>query len=306
MTILVAGEALVDVIQHADGSLTAVAGGGPYNTARTIGRLGQPVSFVGRLSTDRFGRMLREHLQADGVDLRFAVATDDPTTLAMAEIGADGSASYRFYTAGTSASGLRPEDLPASYAGVSAVEMGSLGLVLEPIATALETLVARLPANLPLVVDPNCRPSVVPDAPAYRERMRRVLARADVVKASTEDLDFLVPGRTPDEAAAEILALGPAAVLVTDGPRMTRVTTPAGLIKVPVPAVQVVDTIGAGDSFGGGFVAWWIGHGLDRAALADTAALTAAVAFGIRVAGRTSGRAGADPPTLAELGGWGD
>ena len=103
MTILVCGEALVDVIQHDDGTLTAAAGGSPYNTARTIARLGQPAAFVGPLSTDRFGRMLRDAMAADGVDLNHAPQTGEPTTLALAEIGPDGSAHYSFYTTGTSA-----------------------------------------------------------------------------------------------------------------------------------------------------------------------------------------------------------
>jgi fructokinase len=306
MSILVAGEALVDVIQHADSRLSAVAGGGPYNLARTIGRLGQPVAFVGRLSTDRFGRLLRDHLASDGVDLRFAVSTEDPTTLAMAEIGADGSASYRFYTQGTSAAGYRVEDLPAALDGVDAVEMGSIALAFEPTATALLTLAGRLPADVLLMVDPNCRPGVIGEPDAYRARLRQVFARSDVVKASTEDLEYLVPGRTPDEAAADLLALGPAVVLITDGPREVRAVTGDGGFRVPVPPVKVVDTIGAGDSFGGAFLAWWIGHGHGRSELGAAASLRAAVEFGIRVAGRTSSRPGADPPTFDELGGWGD
>jgi fructokinase len=306
MTILVAGEALVDVIQHADGGLTAAPGGSPYNTVRTIARLGQPGSFVGRLSNDRFGRMLRAHLEADGVDLTCAVATEEPTTLAMAEIGPDGSASYHFYTEATSAGGLQVEELPAEFDGVAAVLVGSLGLVLEPTATALETLAGRLPAGTPLVVDPNCRPGVIRDPTAYRARMRRIFGRADVVKASTEDLEFLEPGQSADEAARAVLAAGPAVVLVTDGPRDVRVVTGAGAFAVPVPRVEIADTIGAGDSFAGAFLAWWIGHGKGRADLAHADALRNAVAFGIRVAGITCGRKGADPPTFAELGSWGD
>jgi fructokinase len=306
MTILVAGEALVDVIQHADGGLTAAPGGSPYNTVRTIARLGRRASFVGRLSNDRFGRMLREHLEADGVDLACAVATDDPTTLAMAEIGPDGSARYHFYTEATSAGGLLVDDLPAAFDGVAAVLVGSLGLVLEPTATALETLATRLPAGMPLVVDPNCRPGVIRDPDVYRARMRRIFGRADVVKASTEDLEFLEPGLSADEAARAVLAAGPAVVLVTDGPRDVRVVMGRGAFAVPVPRVEIVDTIGAGDSFAGAFLAWWIGHGKGRADLADGHALHAAVRFGIRVAGVTSGRKGANPPTFAEMGGWGD
>jgi fructokinase len=142
---------------------------------------------------------------------------------------------------------------------------------------------------------------------AYRARMTRLFGRADIVKASTEDLDYLYPGRAPDAAATAILALGPAVVLVTDGPHPLRVRVAGGGgFEVAVPPVAVVDTIGAGDSFGGGFLAWWIGHECGRAELADAGSLAAAARFGIRVAGVTTSRAGANPPTLADLGGWGD
>src|SRR3954469_8099114 len=137
--IIVAGESLVDLLVRPDGRVDAVPGGGPYNTARALGRLGVPVAFVGRLSNDAFGRMLRERLVADRVDIRWAPATDDPTLLAVAELDAAGAATYRFHTFGTAAAGLVATDLPEPLpADLTALHVGTLGLVLEPLAVTIE------------------------------------------------------------------------------------------------------------------------------------------------------------------------
>src|SRR4051812_15903069 len=252
--ILVAGEALFDVVQEGasqDGVLRAHAGGGPFNTARTIARLRRPVAYLGRLSTDRFGRTLEDMLAGDGVRVDTVVRTDDPTTLALAEIDAGGSARYRFYERGTSASGLTTADaLAALPAAVSILHVGTLGLTLEPVATAIEAVVERLAGTALVAVDPNVRPTVISDAAAYRARLGRVLARSHIVKVSDDDLAWLEPGRPAVDAARALLRAGPAAVLLTRGGEGVVVVTPGGDVAVPAPAVDVVDTIGAGDAFG--------------------------------------------------------
>ena len=184
--IVVAGEALVDLLVRPDGAIAAVPGGGPYNAARAIGRLGIPVAWTGGLSSDRFGRDLEAGLLADGVALDLVQRTDLPTTLALAELDASGSAAYRFYTDGTAAPAVSSGPLAGGLPpGTRALHVGTLGLVLEPIATTLTGLVAALPDDVLLFVDPNCRPTIVRDAAAFRARMTRILARADVVKVST-------------------------------------------------------------------------------------------------------------------------
>ena len=303
--IVVAGEALVDLLVHPDGRLAATLGGGPYNTARAIGRLGVPVRFIGGLSSDRFGRELEAGLAADGVSLDLVQRTDLPTTLALAELDDDGVATYRFYAEGTSA----PAVLAATLAhglppGTLAVHAGTLGLVLEPMATTLEALIAALPADVLLMVDPNCRPSVIPDADAYRARIARVLARADVVKVSVEDVAFLFPGVEPRVGAAQLLARGPAAVLLTDGGRPVTAFIGDHVIEIPVPNVTVVDTIGAGDTFGGAVLALLVHEGRNRTDLADPAVIVRAARFGVRASAIACTRAGANPPTLTDLGGW--
>ncbi len=302
--IVVAGEALIDLIVAADGRLSAIPGGGPYNTARTIARLGGDVAFLGRLSSDRFGRTLGAALAADGVRLDLVSATDDPTTLAVAELDAHGTASYRFYVDGTSAPGLSQEDaatIPRH--DLAALHIGTLGLVLEPAGTTIERLATDAPSTTLIMLDPNSRPSATRDASAFRARIGRLAERADVVKVSDDDLAFLSPDIPADDAIDRLLHDGVALVLRTDGGRAVQIRTATHREVIEVPPVTVVDTVGAGDAFGGGFLASWISAGRGRADLADLSAVRSSVAFAVRVASLTCTRPGADPPTLAELAG---
>ena len=299
--IVVAGESLVDLIATGD-TLHAVPGGGPYNVARTVARLDQPCAYLGTLSTDRFGVRLREGLRQDGVDDRWAPFTEDPTTLAVAQIGEDGAATYGFYVDRTSAAELSPEQALAVLASDPAiVYVGTLGLVLEPAAAANEALVAALDERVLVAVDPNCRPAAIRDEPGYRARLARVLARADVVKVSTEDLAYLSPGTDPTDAAAALVADGPSLVLVTDGGDDVHAVTARWRESVPVPRVPVVDTVGAGDSFCGAFLSHWHRAQLGRDALTDWGQVGPALDFATAVAAITCQRKGADPPRAAEL-----
>jgi fructokinase len=300
--ILVGGEALYDLVFDGDERLHAHPGGGPFNTARTIGRLQQPVAYLGRLSNDRFGATLARMLGEDGVRLDAVVRTDEPTTLALVETDETGSGTYRFYERATSAPGLSAQDaLSALPPAVGIVHVGTLGLVLEPMASALEAVIDELSGRALVAVDPNCRPTIISDPTAYRARLRRVLGRADLVKVSEEDLEWLDPQRTAPDAARALLDHGPAVVLLTRGSEGALVLTPAGDVAVPAPKVRVVDTIGAGDAFGGGFLAWWRSKGLGREALRDEETVVQATRFGALVAARTVERAGASPPRLHEL-----
>jgi len=300
--ILVGGEALVDLVLGEGDEVGAHLGGGPFNCARTLGRLEQPVAYLGRVSTDRFGARLREQLEADGVSLDAVVATEDPTTLALAELDAEGAAAYRFYVDGTSAPGLTAEDaLAALPDGVEMFHAGTLGLVFEPTATAIEAVVERIGESALVMVDLNCRPSATPDPEGYRARLDRLLPRCHVVKASDADLSFLDPDRSDVDAARALLERGPAVVLLTRGASGATVVSAAGETEVEAPQVEVVDTIGAGDAFGGGFLAWWRREGLGAADLERTDAVLEATRFSCLVAARTCERPGASPPRLSEL-----
>jgi fructokinase len=300
--VIVAGEALIDLILHPGGRLTAIPGGGPFNTARTAARLGADVAFLGRLSTDRFGSILSDALEADGVDLHWAARTEAPTTLAVAELDDRGAASYRFHLAETSAPGLTLDDtLAALRMAPNALHVGTLGLVVEPMASALAAGVHRSEDSTLVMVDPNCRPRVIPDREVYMTRLRGVLARADVVKVSVDDLAYLVPGVSPVHAARSLLTDGARVVLLTDGPRAVTVLGVGLAFEMPVPDAAVVDTVGSGDAFGGAFLACWIERDFGRARLADDMALREAVGRAIEVARITCERPGADPPRRAEL-----
>jgi fructokinase len=299
--IVVGGESLIDLIARTD-QLRAVPGGGPFNVARTVARLGRTCAYLGALSTDRFGMRLREALRDDGVDDAWAPLTADPTTLAVAQIGETGAATYSFYVEETSASDLSTvQALAVLAAAPEVLYVGTLGLVLEPAASSYEALVDAAGPAVLVAVDPNCRPAVVRDPDAYRARLARVLGRADIVKVSTEDLDYLTPDLDHLAGAEQLRDLGASVVLLTDGDRAVTVVAQEWQRVLPVPEVTVVDTVGAGDSFLGGVLSLWEARGLGRDELMDEKAVVEAVEFGIAVSGITCGRTGADPPRVDEL-----
>jgi fructokinase len=307
--IAVIGEALIDLVVDEAGEVVARPGGGPFNTARTLGRLGAETTFLGRLSGDRFGRTLRARLGADGVTLGVPTLAGRLSTLAVADREPDGTVSYGFYLKGTAAAALEYPVLAAALpARVTAVHVGTLSLVMEPIASAIERLVTSdLPPDALVMVDPNCRPAAIGDRDAYLDRFERILHRADVVKASVEDLGYLCPGVPAEVAATTLLGDKPAIVLVTDGPRPARAFLSGGFggvggeVSVEVPPVKVVDTIGAGDAFGGAFLAWWSAAGLGRNGLSSAGPVRAALRAAAEVSALTCTRVGAEPPLLSEL-----
>jgi fructokinase len=289
--VVVAGEALADLVANAEGGFDAHLGGGPFTAARTLARLGRTTYFAGALSTDGLGTRARETLVADGVRLDLVQLVDQPTTLATVDIGTEGGAEYRFYVEGTSAPALSAVTLPA---GIAALHVGTLGLVLEPMATAVEDLVVAAPLDVLVVIDPNCRPELIGDRAAYRARLDRLLARADLLKASVDDLAYLEPDARPAEAARR---LGTPAI-VTAGAEGALAVTREDVAEIPAPRTRVVDTIGAGDAFGAAVLAWWLERGLARL---EAPALAEAAAFGCRVAARVVSRPGAQPPWRREV-----
>ncbi|HEY7260338.1 MAG TPA: carbohydrate kinase [Trebonia sp.] len=309
--IAVIGQALIDLVVDEAGGVVARPGGSSLNTARTLGRLGAGTTFLGRLSGDGFGQMIRAELAADGVALGVPEPTRLPTTLAVADRGPAGTVSYGFYLTGTAGAALEYPELAAALpARVTAVHVGDLSLVMEPIASAVERLVAAdLPPEALVMVDPNCRPAAVGDRDAYLDRLERILHRADVVKVSVEDLDYLCPGVPAEVAATTLLGDRPALVLVTDGPRPARAFLSGGFgglggeLSVEVPPVTVVDTIGAGDAFSGGFLAWWTAAGLGRKELSSAEPVRQALRAAAEVGALTCTKTGAQPPLLSELAG---
>jgi fructokinase len=304
--ILVGGEALVDLVPGPatrpgePGPLLPLPGGGPYNVAITLGRLGAPVRFLSRLSTDGFGDMLLHRLQLSGVDTSTVQRGPEPTTLAVAGISADGSAKYSFYVEGTADREVRhPGPLPED---VTIVSLGTLSLVLEPGASQYERLL-REHRGL-TVVDPNIRPVLITDPDAYRARFRSWLPDIGLLKLSIEDAAWLADG-DPHRAARDWLEKGPAAVVMTRGADGIVALTSAGdEVRVPTPPAAVVDTIGAGDTVHGALLYWLHNAGITTPdVLRDVAAeeWRKALTFAASAAAVTVSRAGAEPPYAAEL-----
>ncbi len=300
--IVVCGEALFDVIHNGDGTQRALPGGGPFNTARALARLGVPTAFLGRLSTDPLGRQLAGSLVADGVSLELASIGPEPTTIAIANVDSEGLAEYEFRVQGTSAPNLTPDVIPARLNGdIQALHLGTLGLVLEPMASTLIELLRRERGGRVVMVDPNVRVGLIPDV-EYRRRLDAVLCQSTIVKASDTDLAWLHPDLGYERAAERMLREGVKLVVVTLGAEGAFAAHRDFRVTVEAARVQVVDTIGAGDAFGGGLLAWLHDHGAVSTDLhLEEAELKAAVSFACLAAGITCSRAGADPPWRSEM-----
>ncbi len=300
--IVVCGEALIDMISNGDGTQQSAPGGGPFNTARALARLGVPTAFLGRLSDDVFGRELAELLKADGANLQLASVGSEPTTIAMAEVDSNGFAEYQFLVQGTSAPNLTPEMVPERFGlEVTALHFGTLGLVLEPMASTLMQLMISERGRRLVMLDPNIRIGLVPDS-EYRDLLYIAISQSTIVKASEADLAWLYPGLDHEEAADRILSEGVSLVVVTLGARGAFGAHRDARLSVDAPYVEVVDTIGAGDAFGAALMAWLYDHHLLSVDLSlSPDELRAALKFACLVAALTCARAGADPPTRADL-----
>jgi len=292
-------------LQH----LAAMPGGSPANVAIGLARLGVPTLFGARFSRLGFGPWLRQNLVANGVDLALSVEADEPPTLAVVTLDGDGRASYTFYGPGTADWQWQPHELvgPSSLEGVLAVHTGSLALAFPPGADVLASWLRSLRehGNVLICIDPNVRLGLLGDLGDYRERLDRMLLDAHIVKMSMEDLGALAPGETPAQAATRLLSAGVELVVITDGPNgATAFYGNGAQVRAPAPAVDVVDTIGAGDTFSAGLLAWLFDHDLLRPGALATIGpdeLLSALAQAVMASASACTRAGADPPDRQEL-----
>jgi fructokinase len=308
--VAVVGEALIDLVpRDPDGLYQAVPGGSPANVAVGLARLQVPARMVARVADDPFGRRIRRHLAGNGVDLGAVVTAAEPTSLAIVEVEPDGAVSYDFRVDGTADWQWRDAELDGVLGGgLLALHAGSLALTMPPGADVLLRLLQRARGGVTISYDPNARPLLMGSPERTLERVERLVALADVVKASVEDVAWLLPGRPAEEVAAAWLVLGPALVAITCGADgVVAVAAGTGLLRRPARRVSVVDTVGAGDAFTSALLAGLHRRGLlgagRRAALAaiGEAPLTEVLDEAVLAAAITCTRRGADPPVLAEL-----
>ena len=305
---MVCGEALMDVFAVGDTpsgvALDARIGGSPFNAAVGLARLAQPVAFFAAISSGFLGERLMRALAAEGVDTTAVQRPDAPTTLGLVGLDARGVPSYSFYGSGAADRELRADALGAVPAGIRAIHLGSYATVVEPIASTLRLLVEERRETTLIAYDPNIRLNVEPDIERWRGMVHWMQSRAHLLKISDEDLGLLWPGLTPEAFAAETLAQGVRLVVVTRGAEGALGWTAGARASVPTPPVQVIDTVGAGDTFQAALLTWLAEQGaLDADALGalSGAALEQALGFAARAAAITCSRRGADMPRRAEL-----
>ncbi|THH36099.1 carbohydrate kinase [Aliishimia ponticola] len=302
--ILCVGEALIDMIPDRQGTPQPHVGGAVLNTARALGRLDQDVALLTGLSSDEYGRLIEEAMIESGVTTTQAVRSDRPTTLAIVELN-DGQARYEFRDEGSALRDLTFADLPAPTPGTQALFFGGISLCNPPVADAFAEYATRHAASYLTFLDPNLRPGFANDPAGYFDRLHRMMQVSDIVKMSDDDLGLLHPDVSLEDAVAKVLAAGPKLLLLTlggDGARAIHVNGTTA--RVPGQKVDVVDTVGAGDTFNAGVLA--------RAAQLDLLdksgidgwtpeQMRSLIDLGARAAAVTVSRAGANPPRTHEL-----
>ena len=294
MSIWVCGEVLIDILPSGP-----VVGGGPANTAKALARLGHEVHFIDGISSDVFGQSARSELLNDGVNLDLALVSEKPTCTATVTLDAAGGASYEFLIDGTATFDFNSSWLPDPYRYQPQVlHIGTLVTVIEPGASALYDWAMQVAELAPIVFDPNIRPSVQPDRDLYEAAVEKWAALSAVIKVSDDDLAWLFPQVSIDEVANRWISDGVFLVVVTRGANGVAGYTAEGRVEVPGLKVDVVDTVGAGDTVGAIVVEAMLAHGLVelRGDLLRDVLARAAAAAAI-----TCSRKGAQPPYKHEL-----
>ena len=294
MSIWVCGEVLIDILPTGP-----VVGGGPANTAKALARLGHDVHFIDGISNDAYGQSARAELLRDGVNLDLALASDKPTCTATVTLDSAGGASYEFLIDGTATFDFASSWLPDPYRYQPQVlHIGTLVTMIEPGASALYDWAMAVAELAPIVFDPNIRPSVQPDRDLYEAAVEKWAALSAVIKVSDDDLAWLFPGQAIEDVANRWINDGAFLVVVTQGANGLMGYTSDGRVEVPGVKVDVVDTVGAGDTVGAIVVEAMLTHGLVelRGELLRGVLARAAAAAAI-----TCSRKGAQPPFKHEL-----
>ncbi len=307
--ILCCGEALIDMIPTeivtGETGFVPHSGGSVFNTAIALGRLEVQVGIFTGLSMDFLGRQLEAALRASHVDTRSAVLSDRPTPLAFVQLSA-GQASYTFYDDNSTVRMLSQSDLPDLTDDMTALYFGGISLCQNPVGDTLLAMCEKAAKDRVVVLDPNVRPGFATDVDAYRTRLMTMISQADVVKVSDEDLNWIFPGsESLEEKFSSLLKAGVSVAVLTRGHLGATAQTSTGQMAfAPVPKVDVIDTVGAGDTFNAGFIAKLMELGQlrkDHLNSISSETLEEALFFAAKVAAINVSRAGANPPWLSEL-----
>ncbi|MCP1198052.1 carbohydrate kinase [Notoacmeibacter sp. MSK16QG-6] len=306
--ILCCGEALIDMLprQTSDGdtAFLPVSGGAVFNTAIALGRLGAPSAFFTGLSTDVFGEQLCRSLDESGVDYSMAARSDRPTTLAFVNL-VDGQARYNFYDENTAGRMLEQNTLPdRKTASIDALFFGGISLIGEPAASTYEAFALSAAEQVPVMLDPNIRPGFIKDETTYRARIERMIGASTILKISDEDLAWLSGAGDTQDLARQLLERGPAMVVVTRGAEGAFGVTRTAHAALPSRRAEVVDTVGAGDTFNAGVLCALHEAGrLSRTAIEAMSdeQMAECLGLGIEAAAVTVSRTGANPPWRREL-----
>ena len=304
--ISVIGEALIDLVPAGPaGAYRAHAGGSPFNVAVALARLENRTALMARLSDHGFGHILRDRARAEGIDLSAATRATEPTTLAVVSLGGPGQASYEFYSEGTADWQWTAAELRKRPRDTEILHFGSIASWTPPGSKRIDQLAREARASKQVLIsyDPNIRPVVLASPVRGRALVERSVRRAHIVKASRDDLEWLYASLPLDQICSRWHELGAALVVVTDGPRgAIAYRQGASPVRRPGRAIQLVDTIGAGDAFTAGLLSGLLRRGLhlpERLASIPEPALVDVLDEAVLVSSITCERVGADPPRLA-------
>ncbi|AMX99537.1 carbohydrate kinase [Mesorhizobium ciceri] len=305
--ILCCGEALIDMLPRTttagEPAFAPYVGGAVFNTAIALGRLGAPAGFFSGLSSDLFGGQFRDALGASKVSSTYAHTSPRPTTLAFVKL-TNGQATYTFYDENTAGRMLTIDDLPQLGNEIEAMLFGAISLISEPAGSAYEEFMRREHESRVMMLDPNIRPNFIPDKAKHLKRIRTMMAMADIVKLSDEDLNWFGEAGSHEDVIRNWLDRGPKLIVVTHGGEGAIGYSKEHAVTVMPERVEVVDTVGAGDTFNAGILASLHEQGLlTKAAISGLSedAIRKALALGAKAAAVTVSRAGANPPWRHEI-----
>jgi fructokinase len=311
MNIAILGEALIDFKNTGALGFQGFIGGSSLNVATATARLGQSTMFLTQISSDLFGLSLREHMTKNGIDTSQVLESSAHSTLAFVQ-ERNGQAHFSFMNHGAADTLYDPLPRPILPTELKFMQFGSISLLTDPTSTSITEIISKhrssLNHNVTVVFDPNCRPALTPDLDGYKRKLRSWLRLAHIVKVSDQDLAWLEPDKALDAVAADWISQGPSVVIITRGEHGSTLYRASNeRLQVPTPKVSVIDTVGAGDTYTAGLMVGLLEHGHERAEQLLThgdQTWLEVMQFAAQAAAINCTRAGANPPTRAEVTGF--